>query len=156
IDNDSGGDITAVGAGEGLAGGGTSGAVSLAVSFAGTGTSSAAARADHNHDAVYAPLPHTHAADWTQLMSVPPGVADGIDDDSGGDITDVRAGAGLSGGGASGAVSLAVDFAGTGFASTVARSDHNHDATYVEGNYKIETGIVTCGSAGCGSLTVPL
>jgi hypothetical protein len=44
----------------------------------------------------------------------------------GGTITGVRAGAGLTGGGTSGAVGLDVAFAGTGAANTVARSDHRH------------------------------
>jgi hypothetical protein len=47
-----------------------------------------------------------------------------------GDITAVYAGTGLTGGGETGAVTLAVGFAGTGVADTAARSDHDHDATY--------------------------
>ena len=47
--------------------------------------------------------------DWTQLKNVPAGFADGSDADSGGDITSVTAGAGLTGGGDKNAVSIAAD-----------------------------------------------
>src|SRR5262245_10090271 len=55
-----------------------------------------------------------------------------LDTNSGGDITEVTtgAGSGLTGGATSGSASLAVAFAGTGTASTVARADHAH-AEYV-------------------------
>jgi hypothetical protein len=53
-----------------------------------------------------------------------------VDTNSGGTVTSVTAGAGLTGGPITGAGTLAADFAGTGSAPTMARSDHDHDATY--------------------------
>ncbi len=49
VSSGSGGDITEVTAGSGLAGGGTTGAVTLRTLFSGTGTLNASARADHTH-----------------------------------------------------------------------------------------------------------
>jgi hypothetical protein len=46
---------------------------------------------------------------WTGISGKPAGFADDIDNDSGGDITGVTAGTGLTGGGTAGAVSVAVD-----------------------------------------------
>ena len=65
-------------------------------------------------------------APWAGISGKPAGFADDVDNDSGGDITAVAAGTGLTGGGTAGAVSLGVDLGGSGSASTVARSDHDH------------------------------
>ena len=48
-------------------------------------------------------------APWLGLSGVPAGFADGVDDDSGGDITGVTAGAGLTGGALSGNATVAVN-----------------------------------------------
>lgn len=50
---------------------------------------------------------------WAGITGKPAGFADDVDNDSGGDVTGVTAGTGLSGGGTSGAVSLAIDPAAT-------------------------------------------
>jgi hypothetical protein len=66
-------------------------------------------------------------APWSGITAKPAGFADDVDNDSGGDITGVTAGAGLTGGGATGAVTVGVDFTGSsGSANASARSDHNH------------------------------
>jgi hypothetical protein len=46
---------------------------------------------------------------WSNLSGIPAGFADGVDNNSGGDVTSVTAGIGLSGGGFTGAVALDVD-----------------------------------------------
>ena len=90
------------------------------------------------------PLNHdkTASLDWRAIASVPEGFADGVDNDSGGDITGVKAESGLAGGGQSGNVMLSVAFGGSGSAETVARSDHDHDSSYwsLTGNLGSPTG----------------
>jgi hypothetical protein len=93
------------------------------------------------------------ATPWTGIGGKPPGFADDVDNDalgalscpngqiakraagvwacgddlnSGGDITDVVAGTGLTGGGTTGSVTVSASLAGSGSASTIARSDHDH------------------------------
>ncbi len=65
---------------------------------------------------------YSKAGPWSGLTGVPSGFADNVDND-----TTYTAGTGLtlSGG------QFSMEFAGSGDANTVARSDHNHDAAYV-------------------------
>ena len=75
------------------------------------------------------PSPHAafaSGAPWAGVAGKPAGFADDVDDDSGGDVTGVTAGSGLTGGGTSGDLALAVDLQGSGTAASVARSDHDH------------------------------
>ncbi len=67
-----------------------------------------------------------------------------------GDITSVTAGSGLTGGGDTLDVILAVAFAGTGSADSVARSDHDHDAVYINEG---QTGSIVTGMIVDGTVT---
>jgi hypothetical protein len=108
------GDVTAVYAGTGLSGGGASGDLTLSVNEPFRLPQTCA-----NGE-----IPEWNGAAWTCSTD---DVGSG---GGGGDITAVIAGAGLLGGGPSGDVTLLVDFAGPGTATTVAHSDHHHDAIY--------------------------
>ncbi len=74
-------------------------------------------------------------APWSGLSNVPPGFADGVDDVSAVvSGTNIFAGDGLTQASSGNAITLSVDFAGSGgdygAATSVARSDHTHDGRY--------------------------
>jgi hypothetical protein len=94
VDDDSGGDMTAVNAGTGLSGGGASGDVTLSAD-----TTYVQRRVDYSC---------TEGA-AIRVINQDGSVSCEVDDDSGGDMTAVNAGTGLSGGGASGDVTLSAD-----------------------------------------------
>jgi len=89
---------------------------------------------------------------WSKLTDVPAGFADGIDNEgsgTGSSISGISAGAGLSGGGASGTVTISAAFSRSGTVDSVARADHSHTITSAmigDGEVKtadIENGAVT-------------
>ena len=73
-----------------------------------------------------------------------------------GDITGVTAGIGLGGGAIAGNATLDVDFGGSGTENTAARSDHDHDANYVnEGQTdSVTSGMITDGAVAFGDMSL--
>jgi trimeric autotransporter adhesin len=106
------GDVTGVVAGAGLIGGGISGDVSLAVDTATIQTR------------VTGTCPPGQAI---RAINGDGNVVCEVDD---GTVTSIITSTGLTGGTITTVGTIAVDFAGTGGASTVARSDHDHDTGY--------------------------
>lgn len=91
------------------------------------------------------------AAPWSGLTGVPPGFADGIDNNSGGTVTSIAAGTGLSGGTITGSGTIAIAAGGVGLAQidpTQVQARIGGDCG--EGEYL--RGINADGSVACGSL----
>jgi len=122
-------------------------------SSAAVGTSTLVARQDHVH-----PLPTLSAlgaaaSSHTHTTADIPGLQDALDGKALAS-TEITAGAGLTGGGTLGsAVTLSVSFAGTGTATTAARSDHNHTGVYSPANHNHDTVYIKQGAVGATSNT---
>jgi hypothetical protein len=133
-----GGDITGVAAGTGLTGGGTTGDVSLAVD---TGVIQSRVTTECDRGYAMSRINQNGTASCEPLGGP-------------GDITSIAAGAGLDGGGFFGDVGLSVAFGGTGAATTVARSDHNHSINTTNtsvGLNALQAGITGYGNAAVGT-----
>jgi hypothetical protein len=91
---------------------------------------------------------------WSGSLWAP--ADDSVGPPGSGDIAAVYAGSGLTGGGTTGEVTVTVAFAGSGAATTVARSDHNHDGAYwsLIGNAGTTPGLHFLGTADPVSLTL--
>ena len=148
VSSGSGGDITGVAAGSGLSGGGTSGDVTLAVATAGIANGMLAANAvttdkiadgtigtaDLANAAVTAAKVSTSGGTTGQVLTATAGGAawQAVSSGGGGDITGVAAGSGLSGGGTTGDVTLAVATGGIAnamLAANAVTTDKIADAT---------------------------
>jgi hypothetical protein len=114
------GDITSVTPGAGLTGGGASGDVTLAV----------------NRAVVQLRVSEScRAGEAVRTIAVDGSVI--CEPVGSGDITGVSSGVGLTGGGASGDVSLSAVFGGDGIANAAARADHEH---FTSGNQSLAVG----------------
>lgn len=97
------------------------------------------------------------AAPWSGLTGVPAGFADGTDNDSGGTVTNIATGAGLTGGPITGSGSIAVAAGGIG----AAQINPSQVQSRVTGTCAVglfvrsvnQDGTVVCDPAGVGSIT---
>ena len=134
---------TTYAAGDGLSLTGTTFSVDFTSTAGDNGTSLEASRGDHVHDSRYftefdleAPgtiNTSTNPVDWTKLKGVPAGFADGVDAN-----TTYTNGDGLDLTG----TAFSVKFGGGGTNTTAARSDHDHDAAYVNVGGDTMTGML--------------
>lgn len=106
-------------------------------------------------DAPYALHARTaESVELRDIVGIPAGFLDWVDDSNFGDITGVTAGPGLSGGGTTGAVTLSANFGGTGAATSVSRSDHFHNSLDASDGSPADVVFVdSLGNVGVGTLT---
>jgi hypothetical protein len=140
VTSTSGGDISGVGAGSGLLGGGDSGDVTLYADFTTLQRRVTGACPPGQ-------MMTSIGSTGSVTCEAPPTAT--------GDISAVIAGAGLTGGATSGNATLSVSFAGTGITQTVARADHVHGSDLGAGaNTNIGSGALGTATPGGNNTAV--
>jgi hypothetical protein len=143
VDNENTGDVTSVAAGTGLSGGGTSGDVTLSA----------------DTSVIQSRVAGVCAAETSiRVVNSDGSVVCEADDNSGGDITSVAAGTGLTGGAASGDATVALDTAYTNAAYVNAAGDTMTGPLAVPADgFLVGTGqlVATSGNVGVGTTSPP-